>query len=201
MRFTVKITIVFLLILYITTGISTYHKPWLEVLYWPFYQQNFVFGFILLGMLGFILLSSILDEETLQKWFGFDKLDVTNYDSLMNILKDMTHYDTIRVCYTKKDLEYIFDYHETNTTWVDSLLDDIKEYEDRNQGLINELGKAKLVLAAEKQFETEDGELKKANKALNKYNKRLKNDIVNLQKQVAYFHGTPVENPFGDKDE
>ena len=85
--------------------------------------------------------------------------------------------------------------------YVQNILDDIKEYKDRNQGLINELGKAKLVLAAEKQFETEDGELKKANKALNKYNKRLKNDIVNLQKQVAYFHGTPVENPFGDKDE
>ena len=110
MRFTLKLVVLFSLIIYLTTGVALYNKALLEVMYWPFYQDNFVLGFMLIGLACFIVLSSFLDEELLQKWFGFDKLEVTSYDSLINILSDMTDYDTIRVCYTKKDLKDI-QYH------------------------------------------------------------------------------------------
>ena len=127
MRFTLKLVVLFSLVIYITTGIGIYHRPLLKVMYWPFYQDGFALGFILLGLAAFIVLSSILDEETLQKWFGFDKLDVTDHNSLMNVLSNMTAYDTIRVCYKKEDIERIFKYHETENVFVQNILDDIKE--------------------------------------------------------------------------
>ena len=139
MRFTLKLVVLFSLIIYLTTGVALYNKALLEVMYWPFYQDNFVLGFMLIGLACFIVLSSFLDEELLQKWFGFDKLEVTSYDSLINILSDMTDYDTIRVCYTKKDLKAIAEYHEDDKSYVDTLLGEIEIYKNRNQLLANEV--------------------------------------------------------------
>ena len=72
MRFTLKLVLLFSLVIYITTGIALYNQDLLRVMYWPFYQDNFVFGFVLIGLACFIVLSSFLDEELLQKWLGFD---------------------------------------------------------------------------------------------------------------------------------
>ena len=141
MRFTLKLVVLFSLIIYLTTGVALYNKALLEVMYWPFYQDNFVLGFMLIGLACFIVLSSFLDEELLQKWFGFDKLEVTSYDSLINILSDMTDYDTIRVCYTKKDLKDIAKYHEDEISYIDHLLGEIKQYKDRNQKLSDEVAR------------------------------------------------------------
>lgn len=146
MRFTLKLVVLFSLIIYLTTGVALYNKALLEVMYWPFYQDNFVLGFMLIGLACFIVLSSFLDEELLQKWFGFDKLEVTSYDSLINILSDMTDYDTIRVCYTKKDLKDIAKYHETENDFVMNILDDIKKYKENNQKLSDEVSKLRQSL-------------------------------------------------------
>ena len=139
MRFTLKLVVLFSLIIYLTTGIALYNQDLLRVMYWPFYQDNFVLGFILIGLACFIVLSSFLDEELLQRWFGFDKLQVCDYHSVIDILSNMTSYDTIRVCYTKKDLKAIAEYHEDDKSYVDNLLGEIEIYKNRNQLLANEV--------------------------------------------------------------
>ena len=142
MRFTLKLVVLFSLIIYLTTGVALYNKALLEVMYWPFYQDNFVLGFMLIGLACFIVLSSFLDEELLQKWFGFDKLDVTDHNNLMEILSNMTAYDTIKVCYKKEDIERIFKYHHKQRQVEIKMVDDIEKYKKRNQELCTEMAQA-----------------------------------------------------------
>ena len=63
MNFTFNMFILYLFVIHITIGISIYYPDILRVIYWPFYEDKYVLGSMLLILLVPLFIGTFIKED------------------------------------------------------------------------------------------------------------------------------------------